>query len=46
VLEQEKLIENARETGGYLQQGLLSLANRFPTIREDSGLTFHRGEPT
>jgi len=37
VLEQEKLIENARETGGYVQQGLLSLAKRYPTIREVRG---------
>jgi 4-aminobutyrate aminotransferase-like enzyme len=37
VLEQDKLIENARETGSYVRQGLLSLAKRYPVIREVRG---------
>ena len=43
VLEQEKLIENARETGGYVQQGLLSLAKRYPVIREVRGAGLFQG---
>ena len=37
VLEREKLVENARLTGSYLQQGVLSLAKQHPTIREVRG---------
>jgi len=37
VLQQEKLVDNARITGDYLKQGLLALANRHPAIREIRG---------
>jgi 4-aminobutyrate aminotransferase-like enzyme len=37
VLQREKLVENARATGSYLQQGVLSLARRHPMIREVRG---------
>ena len=37
VLEREKLLANARDTGHYVHQGLLSLSNRYPTIRAVRG---------
>ena len=37
VLQQEKLVDNARVTGDYLKQGLLALANRHPVIRAVRG---------
>jgi 4-aminobutyrate aminotransferase-like enzyme len=37
VIEREGLVANARETGRYVQQGLLSLAKRYPMIREVRG---------
>lgn len=37
VLEREKLVENARVTGDYLQRGLLALAKRHSVIRAVRG---------
>lgn len=37
VLERDKLIEKARQSGHYLQQSLLSLARRHPAIQEVRG---------
>jgi 4-aminobutyrate aminotransferase-like enzyme len=37
VLQQQKLVDNARVTGDYLRQGLLALANRHSMIREVRG---------
>src|SRR5581483_8568000 len=46
VLEREKLIENARDTGRYLQQGLLTLASRQPAIRAVRGAGLFVGVET
>ncbi len=37
VIEQEQLVGNARDTGGYVETGLRSLANRYPAIRAVRG---------
>lgn len=37
VLQKERLMENAREVGGYLQQGLRALASRYPVVGEVRG---------
>jgi 4-aminobutyrate aminotransferase-like enzyme len=37
VLQQEKLVDNARFTGDYLKQGVLALANRHPAIKAVRG---------
>ena len=37
VLQQEKLVDNARVTGDYLKQGLLTLAERHPAIQAVRG---------
>jgi 4-aminobutyrate aminotransferase-like enzyme len=37
VLQEEKLVDNARVTGDYLKQGLLALANRYPGIQAVRG---------
>ena len=44
VIEQEKLMENARETGAYLKAGLQKIAAKYPTIiRIVRGLGFMIG---
>jgi 4-aminobutyrate aminotransferase-like enzyme len=37
VIQRDKLIDNARETGAYLQKGLRALAANLPKIREIRG---------
>src|SRR6185312_16730252 len=37
VIQRDKLIDNARETGAHLQKGLRSLAGDLPKIREIRG---------
>ena len=37
VIRSEKLLENARRTGDYLQRGLCALAQRSPAIRDVRG---------
>lgn len=37
IIQREKLMDNARETGAYLQKGLRALAGRLPQIREVRG---------
>lgn len=37
ILEREKLMDHARDVGGYLKQGLLTLANSYPAIRDVRG---------
>ncbi len=37
VLQQQKLVDNARVTGDHLRQGLLALANKHQTIRAVRG---------
>jgi 4-aminobutyrate aminotransferase-like enzyme len=37
VIQRDKLMDNARETGAYLQKGLRALAGRLPQIREVRG---------
>lgn len=37
VIERDKLMENARETGAYMQRGLHALAGHLPQIREVRG---------
>ena len=37
VIQRDKLIDNARETGAYLQKGLRALARNLPKIREIRG---------
>ena len=37
VIEEERLMENARQMGDLLQQGLRSLASRYPALREVRG---------
>ena len=37
VIQRDKLIDNARETGTYLQKGLRALAGNLPKIREIRG---------
>jgi 4-aminobutyrate aminotransferase-like enzyme len=37
VIQRDKLIDNARETGAYLQKGLRALAGNLPRIREIRG---------
>jgi len=46
VLEREKLIENARDTGRYLQQVLLTLTNKHPAIRAVRGAGLFLGVQT
>ena len=46
VLEREKLIENARDTGSYLQQELLALAGRHSAIRAIRGAGLFVGVQT
>ena len=37
IIQRDKLMDNARETGAYLQKGLRALAGRRPQIREVRG---------
>jgi len=37
VIQREKLVENARDAGAHLQQGLAALHPRYPAIREVRG---------
>jgi 4-aminobutyrate aminotransferase-like enzyme len=46
ILEREKLVENARDSGRYLQQGLSTLANQYPAISAVRGAGLFVGVQT